>query len=329
MKGFFDDKIKVKSAIDRTVLAAALERLFTGKSLEEIVHYVTNEFEATIDYFDLSSGKNACQTTSLLFNPHRLLIETKKKQTSFYRFMNEDPRSFFSGFARVLLMRRKEGATIDGMFKSILSLGNFNNTQIALEFPPIVARNTCIQFGINADDKVLDPCAGWGGRMIGISTVSNSYTCFEPSTKTYNGLLKLAEFIKKMNPEFKADVNKLPFEDAKLKKESFDFAITSPPYYDTEYYSDEKTNSLNCYKTFDDWVNGFYLPLIRNTMRALKPGKIFVLNIGSRIYPLNEILIDNFGKEFGISKVSFLVGKGPGLGKKGEGEVLYGIRKDK
>ena len=50
--------------------------------------------------------------------------------------------------------------------------------------------------------------------MIGASVVSNSYTCFEPSTKTYAGLLRLLEFIQSFNSDFCADIHNVPFEDA-------------------------------------------------------------------------------------------------------------------
>ena len=89
---------------------------------------------------------------------------------------------------------------------------------------------------------------------------------------------------------------------AKIKKESFDFAITSPPYYDTEHYSEENTNSLNRYKDFDEWCKCFYIPLIRKTMFGLKDGSVFILNIGSRKYPLNQVLLDTFSRRYKITK---------------------------
>jgi tRNA G10 N-methylase Trm11 len=188
-------------------------------------------------------------------------------------------------------------------------------------------RDYCYQFHLNKESKILDPCAGWGGRMIGASVVCNNYTCFDPSTKTYNGLIKLYKWLKGFNDNFNADINKLPFEDSKLEKESFDFALTSPPYYNTEKYSDEETNSLNRYKTFDEWTNGFYIPLIKKTMRALKHNCTFVLNIGSRKYPLNQILINNFSSIYEISKLHGKLSASNGLGKKGEGETFYAIKK--
>jgi hypothetical protein len=184
-----------------------------------------------------------------------------------------------------------------------------------------------LEYNLNKNSKVLDPCAGWGGRMIGISVVSNTYHCFEPSTLTFKGLNKLYEFIRKINPEFECNVENKPFEDSVLKENYYDFAITSPPYYDTEIYSDEETNSLNRYKNFESWKDYFYLPLIENTMSSLKETGTFILNIGSRVYPLNEILLSTFNKKYKINKIGNYLSGSSGLGKKGEGEMFYEIRK--
>jgi len=42
---------------------------------------------------------------------------------------------------------------------------------------------------------VLDPCCGWGGRMMGTVASGANYIGFEPNTKTYNNLLKIVSFL--------------------------------------------------------------------------------------------------------------------------------------
>ena len=65
---------------------------------------------------------------------------------------------------------------------------------------------------------------------------------------------------------------------------SFDFAITSPPYYDTEQYvGGDQSHQVSGY---EQWRSSFYYPLIERTCRALKPDGVFVLNVGSQRYPL-------------------------------------------
>ena len=42
---------------------------------------------------------------------------------------------------------------------------------------------------------VLDPCCGWGGRMLGTVAAGGFYIGFEPNTETYKHLMELAKYI--------------------------------------------------------------------------------------------------------------------------------------
>jgi 16S rRNA G966 N2-methylase RsmD len=313
----FEEEFGLQKKIDRTQLANYLETILKDISLEDFAKLFINEFQATIDYYKLSNNEKSGQKITLLFNPHRINTSSVGNKISLYGKL-QDPL-FYSNLVRVLFLENYD-------LYQTCALG-VGGTPIIADFPPHVMRDYCKQFHLNKESKILDPCAGWGGRMIGASVVCNNYTCFDPSTKTYNGLIKLYKWLKGFNDNFNADINKLPFEDSKLERESFDFALTSPPYYNTEKYSDEETNSLNRYKTFDEWTNGFYIPLIKKTMKALKQNCTFVLNIGSRKYPLNQILLDNFSSIYEISKLHGKLSASNGLGKKGEGETFYAIKK--
>ena len=111
-----------------------------------------------------------------------------------------------------------------------------------------------------------------------------------------------------------------------MRSVQFDFALTSPPYYDTEIYTDEETNSLNRYKTFDDWCNGFYFPLVEKTMTVLRDDAVFILNIGDRRYPLSKLLQDTFGKRYRVKQVPGRISGQPGLRPEG-GEKFYEVSK--
>lgn len=318
------DKDKLLS-VDRAVLKSYLESLLSSITLEDFVGLITNEQFEAIEYIRLSHGAVAGQKTSLLFNPHRLSIKTKSSKLSIFDATRTD--SFLDGMARALLFKKDK---VREVLYQCIQLG-VNGIQYVNEFPPHVARDLCLEHGnLTENSIVLDPCSGWGGRMLGVSTVCNYYVGYEPCLKTNHGLMRLAEFIKKFRPEFESVVFPEPFEEANLPEESVDFAITSPPYYDTEEYSDEPTNSLNRYSSFDEWTELFYLPMIEKTLTFLKPNCSFLLNIGSRKYPLNNLLKENFSRKYEIECVkSKLSGKG-GLGKHhsgAEGEAFYKIIK--
>jgi hypothetical protein len=279
------------SQAERDVFARALHAQMADMTLDQVVSIITNPYDELIEYMALREGKRACQKTSLLFNPHRLDCATAKDTRfgSVYRALQD--RRFHSGLARASIFRATEMGTprVGEVFYATLQIG-VNGTQYVNEFPPHVARDMCAKYGVGSDSRVLDPCGGWGGRMIGVSVVADNYTCFEPATQTAQGLKKLDEFIRSVNPDFAADIVCEPYEDSVERVGFYDFALTSPPYYDTERYSDEETNSCNRYGSFDSWCAGFFLPMVDKTLRQLKSGRPFVINVGDRKYTLSKVL---------------------------------------
>ena len=320
----FGQPMQNTKTIDRDMLAERLAQCFKDMTLGEFVACLTNEYTEIIQYIDLCNGDKACQKTSLLFNQHRLCTKTKSSKVSLYEALQDE--HFASGLARATIFQKGK---VSELLYNTIQLG-INGVQYVNEFPPHVARNLARKYHLGLDSKVLDPCAGWGGRMIGMSTVVNNYTAFEPSTRTYHGLLHLADWLRSFRDDFAPVLLHECYEDSMLRSNHYDFALTSPPYYDTEEYSDEQTNSLNRYSSFDDWRQMFYVPLIEKTMRSLKPGATFVLNIGSRKYPLNQIMLDVCCYKYTVTKEKAMFsGVGAGLGKSGEGETVYCITKSK
>jgi len=320
-RGFFEDVLSKKSKIDRDKLSEFLYINMKDITLEELVGYITNKYDEIIEYVELCEGKKTCQRTSLLFNPYRLNTRTKKC-ISIYEALHNKP--FYDGLARASLFKKGK---VTRLLYQILQLG-INGVKYVNEFPPHVARDLAFKYGLNRDSKVLDPCGGWGGRMIGFSVVVNNYETFEPAIWTYEGLIELCKFIQIFRKNFQAIVHNIPYEDSILKKNYYDFALTSPPYYDSEEYSKEETDSAIRYKTFDAWKNDFYIPLIEKTIASLKKGCYFILNIGCRQYPLDEILMKQFRHKNEIKLLeNFLSGK-RGMGKEGKkGELFYEIKK--
>lgn len=308
--------------IDRDGLAALLGSVLAGMTLDEFVACLTNPYAAALDYANLCNGDESGQKISLLFNPHRLQTRGGDGGPSIYESLNNGS-SFIAGLARASIFKN---GLVNELLYQIIQLG-VNGVSYVNEFPPHKARDLAIQYGCSRRSLVLDPCGGWGCRMLGVSTICDRYCCCEPSTRTANGLQNLRNFIKRFRPEFDAEIFICPFEEHLVSENCYDFALTSPPYYDTEKYSDEPTNSLNKFKSYAEWRDGFYAPLIHQTMAALKPESCFVLNIGSRKYPLSADLFKICKGVYAVSKIDCALSGVGGLGKSGEGETFYEIRK--
>lgn len=157
------------------------------------------------------------------------------------------------------------------------------------EFPIDLARDLYDEF-CPQGGAVLDPCHGWGGRMLGflLSKTAASYAGWDVDRRTFEGVRQMFRDLKQYAETPKAAETHLqPFEEAKLKAAAFDFALTSPPYFDVEKYGGEDS-SWKRYSDFEKWVAGFYSPMITTVAKALKPDAAFALQVGNQSYPLEE-----------------------------------------
>lgn len=297
--------------MNRDILLEALKKNLKTLTLKEFAGLFITQTDAIEEFYKLCHGINSGKTISLLFNPHRLSTDTEKDDLSVYESLQYDDK--LNGLARLYLYNMEHG--VNNAFYNTIQRG-YQNIQYVNEFPPYVARQIYERYGSD-NMLILDPCCGWGGRMIGCASIPNTtYIGCEPCTETYDGLCRLGDWLKTLQPSFTYNVLKLPYEESNFTYK-FNLALTSPPYYDTEHYSDEETNSLNRYKTFDEWVLGFYTPLILKTMEYLTDDGVFVLNIGDRKYNLSEELI-KICKLYGIYYeriTDYLSGNGSGKEK--------------
>ena len=173
-------------------------------------------------------------------------------------------------------------------------------------FPPFHARFLVDLYApASGDVVVLDPCAGWGGRLLGALCVPRldkvTYVGVDPNRMNQSAYKTLTHRVthylkteKRMGPRA-ASVTPLPFEDWLLTKDAIalrgrvDVAITSPPYgVATEIYEVEddvpapkRTKSANRYTTYAAWVDGFLKPMCDGVAEMLKPDGVFLLNIAN------------------------------------------------
>jgi hypothetical protein len=150
----------------------------------------------------------------------------------------------------------------------IRSLSFTNGLGKVTMYRPLMARNIVAYFDAKS---VLDVCGGWGGRMIGSKSVdlaSVSYTGIDPCKKTYNALCGIRDElgltgVTLINKPAEVALVELP-EDAK-----FDIALTSPPYFNLEIYSDETTQSTKL-GDYQAWVDKFLRPVIVGVIGRVK-----------------------------------------------------------
>ena len=123
-------------------------------------------------------------------------------------------------------------------------------------------------------DKVWDPCAGYGGRMLAALASGVHYIGTDIEPETVEGNQKLAS-----NLGLEAELYCHPAETFKVP-DDVSLVFTSPPYFDREKYSDKKGQSWKKYgDSAAEWVDSFLKPVIREAYRSLVAGGTFALNI--------------------------------------------------
>ena len=157
------------------------------------------------------------------------------------------------------------------------SLKIYTGTQAVSNFRPTAAKLIYEKFG---GDVIWDMSCGWGGRLIGFLASSRpKYIGTEPSSRTFEGLEKIKKDFNYLTKS--VELHKLGSEVFEPKKESLDLCFTSPPYFDTEKYSDEETQSYKKYPTKEKWTNGFLQKTIENCYNGLKGNKYMLINIAN------------------------------------------------
>lgn len=179
--------------------------------------------------------------------------------------------------------------------------------QSVSNFRPTAAKYFYNTYGNNG--VVWDMCAGWGGRLFGfLSSNCKTYIGTEPSTKTFNGLMNLKKEYSYVDK--KVILTKQCAEDIIPPKNSLDLCFTSPPYFDCEKYSNEKTQSYKKYPTKEMWLNGFFRKMVQKCYYGLKKDSYLIINISNTTkYDWIENETKTICKEEGfvLSDINYLI----------------------
>jgi hypothetical protein len=137
---------------------------------------------------------------------------------------------------------------------------------------------------------VLDPTAGWGGRMLGAWALDIDYTGIDTNIEmrpAYDGMIN---FLKNDANVFG---NQLFVESNKSKLNmiwdsclnvdfsqiDYDFVLTSPPYINLEMYE-----HMELWDNDTAFYKEFFIPLWQKCMDNIKPNKFVCFNISPKMY---------------------------------------------
>jgi hypothetical protein len=139
-------------------------------------------------------------------------------------------------------------------------------------FRPTVAANLYTKLNATA---VLDPCAGWGGRLLAAAAKGIAYTGIDTNVA--------------LKPAYETMIATLGFSSATMiwaDALSVDFAtidydcvLTSPPYVNVELYQ-----HMSPFKSDSDFYTTFLIPLINKCRASIRRGGSVCFNISPKMY---------------------------------------------
>ena len=172
----------------------------------------------------------------------------------------------------------------------IRSLSFANGLGKVTMYRPLMAKKV-VSYLANKDQlkevRLLDVCAGWGGRMIGAKSVEGGgdklppqtpregggpkvhYTGIDPCAKTYEALRAIRDELGLTNVTLINKPAEVALQELDPGAAKYDIALTSPPYYNLEIYSDEPTQSISssALDGYQAWLNKFLSPVIAGVIR--------------------------------------------------------------
>ncbi len=210
-----------------------------------------------------------CLGTAWTHFPHSWDVKCNGKNTPMEVYKSDEL------FMRAITKRLKRGTyvTDSGIRKELKTT---TGAQSVSNFRPSASRAIYDKYG---GKTVYDPSCGFGGRLLGAisSPVVKKYIGCEPSTKTFKGLQKIE---KNLAEDLEVELHNIGSEDFVLN-ENVDLVFTSPPYFNTEIYSKEETQSCIKFTEYRDWLDGYLYTTLKYIPEHIKRNGYLVINIAN------------------------------------------------
>ena len=135
---------------------------------------------------------------------------------------------------------------------------------------------------------VLDPTAGWGGRMLGAWALDIDYTGIDTNTElkpAYDGMIDFLNKEQEFDTElFETQTSQLKMIfksclDVDFSEIPYDMVLTSPPYINLELYE-----HMEPWQSDEAFYKDFFLPLFEKCLKHIKIGGNVCFNISPKMY---------------------------------------------
>ena len=295
------EKTQTFPKIDKPVPPPSWEDIECCK--EQSVINVEKDFKKLCK-MDLTENKRSFAGNKMIYNYfNKEMIKTRYKggQTLEEKW-KADPQKFWESVCR---MDRRKAMSPDA--SDVFEL----NRAITF-FKPSNAKHIYQKYKATS---VLDPCAGWGGRMLGAMAVGIPYHGFDTNTNLEQPYTRMRQAYYDWEGLTDATSGKNltigSCLDADFSKIEYNCVLTSPPYYDLEIYPHQAELG-----TEETWYKTFLMPMIARSYKYMATGGHCCINISPKMY---EKLI-GYGFPECCEKVDFLQQKNTSQWGEGQGK---------
>jgi len=161
------------------------------------------------------------------------------------------------------------------------------NTGSIVMFKSVTAKYIYKKYGAT---RVLDPTAGWGGRMLGAWSLGIDYVGIDTNVElkpAYDGMM---DFLMNKTSSFGNDLFEVDHKSnltmiwescltVDYSKIDYDFVLTSPPYINMELY-----RGMDPWQSDRVFYEDFFIPLFNKCVNNIKKGGTVCFNISPKMY---------------------------------------------
>lgn len=250
----------------------------TIQSIED--HKLISDKELTHDLenlknLDVTNNPNSFAGNDFLYH-HQLknLLKCKREKGKTIYEIYEDPIAC-KKLIESTRKRNRGGKTASG---NVWEAHRINTGSIVM-FKSSSAKYLYSKYGAT---QVLDPTAGWGGRLLGAWVLGIDYTGIDTNINMKSAYDNMFEYLNKNNPLMFDRTYKMIWEsclDVDYSKIDYDFVLTSPPYINMELYE-----HMEAFESGDKFYKEFFIPLWNNCMTNIKKNGHVCFNISPIMY---------------------------------------------
>ena len=192
-----------------------------------------------------------------------------KSGLSLYQIMNDPVQK-----KKLVEKAIKLGRT-GGDANRLFEAARFNGAVVF--FKPATAKFIYKKFGATC---VLDPCMGWGGRLLAAVSLGIRYVGFDTNKDLEGPYDAMTDFV--MNLTGNTSSITYAFQscmDADFAPYDYDFVLTSPPYMNIERYP-----HMTPFESDQKYYKDFLIPLINKCLANIKRDGWVCFNINQKMY---------------------------------------------